>query len=411
MTIQTHRDDTAAEGAQPAQECPATEDYMPWHDPELRKDPYPFYARAQAEAPLSREANGTYVLVKYDDVMKYGRLPSVLIAPQWENTGGWRVLRHMALGNDEPDHTRLKRLTSTWFTPKRVPEWIKTTAVVADEILDRIGEDGLVDGYELAVEASHRTICAVLQVPEDEMDEVRHASRNAMPALSAVADQPEFEASEKAFDYMRARAGRMIEHSRAHPGDGLLDHLLALQDRGEMSPDEAVATLMFIYIVGHLDVNYLISSGLHLFTQRPEIFDAFRANPEVRDSIVNELVRFDAPEPTVTRKTTEDLIIRGVHIPAGSVLRLGLGAANRDPDVFDNPHEFDFTRPPEQSRSLTFSLGSHSCQGHLLARAEVRTVWERIGARYSRIKLTEPPIIKNTDASRHYYTLPLQLCR
>ena len=78
---------------------------------------------------------------------------------------------------------------------------------------------------------------------------------------------------------------------------------------------------------------------------------------------------------------------------------------------FDNPHEFDFRRPPEQSRNLTFSFGSHSCQGRLLAEAEVRVVWERIAARYPRIELAGDPVIKNTDASRHYYSLPLRLCR
>lgn len=391
-------------------ECPATREYLPWKDPELRVDPYPFYARAQAEAPVSRDEDGTYVLTKFEDLMHYGRLPSVIIAPEWEKAGAWRVLKDMALGHDEPDHTRLRRLTSKWLTPKRIQDWVKITAAVTDEILDRVGADGLVDGSDIAVEATHITVCRLLQVPEDDIESVRREMRKAMPVLSAVPDASDFEACEEAHEYMRARTAFLIEHKRAHPGDGLLDHLLALQDSGEMTEAEAFATTLFFYFVGHMDASYLISSGLQLFTRRPDIFDAFRAEPDVRQAIVTELVRFDAPEPVITRMTTEDLVIRGVHVPAGSVLRLVMGAANHDPDVFDNPHEFDFRRPPEQSRNLTFSFGSHSCQGRLLAEAEVRVVWERIAARYSRIELAAPPVIKNTDASRHYYSLPLRLC-
>jgi len=176
-----------------------------------------------------------------------------------------------------------------------------------------------------------------------------------------------------------------------------------------MTAAELHATTLFIYFVGHMDASYLICSGLHMFTRRPDLFDEFRANPSVRDAMVTELVRFDAPEPVVTRTTTEDLVIRGVPVPAGSTLRLMLGAANHDPEVFDKPDEFDYTRPPEQTRNLTFSLGAHACQGRLLAEAEVRVVWERIAARYSRIELAATPTIKNTDASRHYHTLPLRL--
>jgi cytochrome P450 len=388
--------------------CPRTADYLPWKNPELREDPYPFYARAQAEAPVSRDEDGTFVLTKYEDLMHYGRLPSVVIAPEWEKAGAWSVLKDMALGQDEPGHTRLRRLTSQWFTPKRVREWVSITERVTDGILDRIGDDGLVDGSDLAVEATHRTICEVLGVAEDEIDEVRRFMRQAMPVLSAVPEPADFDACDAAHVYLRGRTAQLIEHGRAHRTDGLLQYLLDLREEGALNEDQLHATMLFFYFVGHMDASYLIASGLHLFTRVPEIFDTFRDEPAVRQSTVSELARFDAPEPVVTRTTTEDLVIRGVEVPAGSTLRLMLGAANRDPDVFADPHRFDVRRPAEHSRNLTFSLGSHSCQGRLLAEAEIRVVWERIAARYSAIELVAPPETMKTDASRHYLTLPLR---
>jgi cytochrome P450 len=401
-------DDSAAT-TQGSTDAPVTGDYLPWKDPQLRVNPYPFYARALAEAPVSRDWDGTYVLTKYEDIMHYGRLPSVLIAPEWEKAGAWSVLKDMALGCDEPDHTRLKRITGKWLTPKQIKVWLGYTVEIVDEILDRIGDGGLVDGSALAVEALHRTICRVLQVPADEIEELRLEMRDAMFILSAIPDPQDYELCVKGHEYMRRRTAELIEYKRANPGDGLLDELLRLEDLGEMSADEVFATTMFFWQVPHMDASYLASSGLHLFVRRPELFETFRAHPELHDAFVTELVRYDAPEPVITRATSEDLVIRGVHVPAGSRLRLVLGAANIDPDVFDNPLDFDYTRPPEQSRSLTFSFGSHSCQGKLLAQSQIRIIWERIAARYSRVELASEPVIKNTDASRHYYTLPLRL--
>ncbi|OBJ95461.1 cytochrome [Mycolicibacterium fortuitum] len=411
MTTSAPQHDIAVAGADPAPDCPRTEDYLPWQDEQLRVDPYPFYARALREAPVSIDWDGAYVLTKYEDLMNYGRLPSVVIEPEWAETGAWAILSDMALGRDEPDHTRLKRMTGKWLTPKKIKEWLKLTEEVTDELLDEIGEDGRVDGSDLAVEVAHRTICRVMQVPEDGAQELRREMRNAMFVLSSARDQSDRDQSVEAHKYMQGRVRQCIEYKRAHPSDGLLDDLLRLQDTGEMSEAEAFATAVFFYTVGHMDASYLMCSGLQLFTERPEIFDAFRSNPDVRDAIVTELVRYDAPEPVITRSTTEDLTIRGIHVPAGSRLRLMLGAANHDPDVYDNPDEFDYTRPPEQSRSMTFSFGTHTCQGKLLAQGEIRVLWERIAARYSRIELAGEPTLKNTDASRHYYTLPLRLVR
>lgn len=391
-------------------DCPEVTRYLPWTDPQFRADPYPFYARALAEAPILFDPyDSSYVLTRYEDLMYYGRLPSVRIAPEWERAGAWRVLRDMALGSDEPDHTRLRRQTNRWLTPKQVREWAVVTAEVTDELLDGIGEDGLVDGSDLAVEVAHRVVCRLLQVPADGAGEVRRTMRQAMLILSARPGPHDHANAQQALDSFARRTAELIEYKRANPGDGLLDALLSAQDRGEMTAAETLATALFFYVVGHMDASYLMSSGLHLFTRQPAILDAFRADPGVREAIVAELARFDAPEPVITRATTEDLVIRGVRVPAGSTLRLMLGAANHDPDVFDNPDEFDFARPPEQTRNLTFSFGSHGCQGRLLAEAEIRVVWERIAARYSRIELAGTPDIRNTDASRHYYTLPLRL--
>lgn len=298
------------------------------------------------------------------------------------------------LNKEGEEHHRLRRLMNPAFSPKLIGGLVPRFQALANELIDSFAEPDRCEFVsEFAEPYAARVIAIMLGIPETEWRIIASESVTIGLAMGVTLreDLPKIEAAlQRLYDY----CDELIADRRANPRDDFVT---------------ALVTTMFFWQVPHMDASYLASSGLHLFVRRPELFETFRAHPELHDAFVTELVRYDAPEPVITRATSEDLVIRGVHVPAGSSLRLVLGAANVDPDVFDNPLEFDYTRPPEQSRSLTFSFGSHSCQGKLMAQSQIRIIWERIAARYSRVELASEPVIKNTDASRHYYTLPLRL--
>jgi len=388
--------------------APAGE-FLPWDDVAFLLDPYPWFARVQVEAPVFLDPSGVYVVTRYDDVLEFGRHPAMSVEPGWDQAGPWALARHTIIGRDEPDHTRLRRHTNRWFTPKLVREWVTTTADVTAEVLDGLDGDTVDGWHELSAVPTHRTMCRVLQLPDDEVHAVKEAMEQSMPMLRVRPRPGELEMAEEAFDFLVARVERMLVAKRAAPGDGLVDELLAAGARGELTEAELLATTAMFYGLGHMDVGYTVASGLLVFAKHPDVFDAFRASADVRDQIVNEVVRFDPPELSFYRTTTEDLSIRGVEIPGGSMVRFMIAAANRDAEVFDDPQVFDFNRPVEQSRNLSFGLGAHTCAGQVISRAEARTVFEVVASRFRRIELAGDVVMDNTDFSRHFKQLPLRL--
>ncbi|WUR86642.1 cytochrome P450 [Streptomyces phaeochromogenes] len=135
----------------------------------------------------------------------------------------------------------------------------------------------------------------------------------------------------------------------------------------------------------------------------------FGQRPEIRDAFINELARLNPVELIITRFPNEDIEIQGVQIPAGSCIKYPIGAANRDPAVFENPDEFDYNRPPDASRNLTFGLGTHACAGQLLARAETSVILGLVAERYSSLELVGEPSEVRTDRLVAFDKLPVRL--
>jgi cytochrome P450 len=271
-------------------------------------------------------------------------------------------------------------------------------------------QGGTLDGWlDLAVIPTHRTMCRVLQADEDEAIEVMAEMAATMPMLSARPRPGTWESAEEGFKKLERRAEALIEAHSARPADGLTDALMDAVREGTMSSQEMRASALMLYSLGHMDVGYLVAAGLRVFAELPDVYAAFRENEEVRDAIINEIVRYDPPELSFYRTTLEDVTIRGVQIPAGSRIRFMMGAANRDPEVFEDPQVFDFRRPQNRSRNLSFGLGPHTCAGQGYARSQARTIFETVAARFKSIGLAGPFEMDNTDFSRHFTKLPLRL--
>jgi cytochrome P450 len=384
------------------------DDLLPWADPEFRRDPYPRYRVLQRDHPICL-VGGEYIVSRYDDVLKFGKMPCMSVRAGWEDAGPWVLSTQTVLGSDLPHHTALRRQTNRWLTPKLVKQWVEPTAALTREVLDGIGADGTIEAwYDLVAEVTHRIMCRILQVPEDGSAKVVDAMFDAMKMLSAAPRDGDVELARECFAFLFGRVDEFIELKRTTPGDGLADALLGAAAAGEIAAEEARATILMFYMLGHMDVGYSIASGLELFARRPDVFDAYRAEPDGRQAIINEIIRIDPPELSLVRYPTEDVEIHGVPIAAGSSVRFMIAAANRDPDVFENPDEFDHHRPPEASRSLSFGLGIHSCAGQVVARAETAAIFDTIAERYARIELASQPEMENNDFARFYKQLPLK---
>lgn len=386
-------------------------DYLPWADPQFRLNPYPWYARLRRDHPVFEIAPGSFVLTRYRDVMACATHPAMTVKTAWKDAGPWKAnVMHTVIGSDPPDHTRMRRQINRWFTPKMVREWVETTLTEARRSLDDVRADGVIDGWmELSVKPTHRTMARVLGVPADGEHEVAHAMEEAMQMLSSAPNEGDVERAAVAFDYLGSRIDQMLDQLEAEPGSGLADALLAANRQGEMTRETVRATTLLLYALGHMDVGYMVASGLHQFTKVPGLFSAFKHEREARAAIIEEMIRIDPAELSFVRHATEDVEIGGVHMPAGSQIRCMMGAANRDPAIFEDPDTFNYQRPPEASRHLSFGSGIHNCAGQVIARAEMSTIFEAIAERYDNIALAGEPVIGHHDFARSYQHLPLKL--
>lgn len=384
------------------------EELLPWGDPAFRENPYPWYTRLRRDHPVYQLRDGTYIVSRYQDITQWAKHPCMSIIEP--DLGAWGALANTMLFKDPPEHATLRRHTNRWFTPKLMKQWVTETAQVAAEGLDRMGPDRTIEAhYELGVRPMHITMCRVMQVSEDDVKPVPEAMITAMDAIVAQ-PEPEHHAHAKdAFAYLIGRMERMLEEKRTTPGDGMADALLAAHDQGEMTYRQVVETLTLFWASSGHNPGFLVPAGLELFARRPELFTTYREDPTSRQPIVEELIRMEPAEISYVRYPLEDVQIGGVTIPAGSRVRFMTAAANRDPEVFDRPDEFDYTRPPGASRHLSFGIGPHSCPGQLFTRAGVETIFTTVAERYRRIELTEEPTTYHTDRGRNYRKLPIRL--
>ncbi|MGJ8615591.1 MAG: cytochrome P450, partial [Sulfitobacter sp.] len=202
----------------------------------------------------------------------------------------------------------------------------------------------------------------------------------------------------------------LIARRKAAPGDPETDVLTRLidgDDTGQLTEIELIQNCIFILNAGHETTTNLIGSGLALLHDYPEQKQRLIRDPALIDKAVEEVLRFRSPNQFGNRETTADVTIGGVDISAGTNLHLCIGAANRDPDVFDNPTEFDITRHP--NRHLAFAGGPHVCVGLTLARMEGRIALQRFLDRYPDYEITRGRVGGGRIRFHGYTKLPAHL--
>ena len=384
--------------------------YFPWADRLFRINPYPWYDKARAEHPVYRMENGEIVLTRYHDVMKWLKAP--LGATHFGN-GPWNNFDNTVLNIDPPEHTTLRRYSNKWFTPKLVNQYITTAKELAENALDRYSDGSVMDAfYELAVVPPHATMCRALGVPDDDAGLIYRHFLTCTDALGHGVGRDDTEKASQSFDYLFERCKKYIEEKRRNPGvgpHGLVDDFLKLADEGKMTERTVLETMVLFYGSGSPNPATVIASGLNHFAREPETFELYRTQTGERDAIINELLRLYPAEISMIRYATEDTEIGGIPVSKGTPVRSVIAAANRDPEFFDNPHEFNHKRPPETSMNLTFGVGHHACAGQLISRAAIRAVFDAVAKKATRVLSAGEAGLAHTDRVRGYLSLPLRI--
>ena len=191
-------------------------------------------------------------------------------------------------------------------------------------------------------------------------------------------------------------------------GDDLLHRLLRAEHHGDrLSELEVVAMCTALVFGGHETTVNLLGNGMLALLTHPEQLDRLRASPALIELAVEELLRFDSPAQFISRTAAADFAWRGQHIKTGDAVLGGLGAANRDPDVFDAPEHLELGRTPNPH--VAFGLGTHFCPGAQLSRIEARAAIPALLQRFPDLRLADaPPVRRRTAVLRGLEHLPVR---
>lgn len=381
-----------------------------WNDKEFQKNPYPYYARARKESPVHYAGDNTYVVTRYDDVMEFFKLPMMSIkAPETSEHNPFEsAFDETVLSMDPPEHARSRRLFSRWFTPKLIKQWIKYTDEAMDKILGRYNRGDVIDGhFALGADPTHETMSRILDLDPGEVEPLFWALWDGMMIQATDPTPGTWEKSATAVEYMFNRTEALLLDKVENPGNGLADELIAKYKEGEITWNEVLQNTVNFYMSGAPNPAYLIGSALEVFANHPEVMRSFRDHPETRSKIIDEVARLNPVELLLTRFPKEDVVIRGVRIPAESCIKFPIGAVNRDPDVFEDPDVFNLNRPNEASRHLTFGLGTHACAGQAIARAEAEVILARVAQEFDTVEVLDEPVRVVTDRLIAYKSLPM----
>ncbi|MGW7098706.1 cytochrome P450 family protein [Streptomyces sp. NPDC054838] len=388
-------------------------------------DPHPSVARLRDRGPVhpidfpSGAADPAYVVVDHASVLRAFGDPGISktldAAPDWfreQTVQNSSVLTSNMLLADPPEHTRLRKLVGRAFLPRRMELLRPRVQKITDDLIDAFpdsGEFDLLDSFALPLPMM--VICAFLGVP--------YADRDRFIDWGRVLSQDPSQEGEAASQRKRVNDDvvgyftDVLAQRRAEPREDLLGDLVRAADEdGMFTDEELVSTAIFLVIAGHKTTANLVGNGVWALLSHPEQLELLRRRPELMDSAVEELLRYEGSVDRGTLRTaTRDLTLGGAHIPKGSFVHLSVSAANRDPAVFTEPDRLDITRTP--NRHMTFGHGPHFCAGAPLARLEGQIAFETLLRRIPGIEFAVPPgtltWVADSSISRGLERLPIRI--
>jgi cytochrome P450 len=313
---------------------------------------------------------------------------------------------------DPPRHTRERALAGKLFTPNRLKENEQFMESLADELIDEIADRGEVEfGAAYARPFTLLVIADLLGVPPEDHKQFRRW----LGGDQGNVGNPEGEhGGDQIFANLAPYFTRYIEARRASPGNDVMSRLAHVRfPDGELPEvEELVRLASILFAAGQETTARLITTGMRVLAEQPALADELRSDPGGIPSFVEECLRLEGPIKSTFRLALEDTVIGGVEVPAGTVVMGSIGAANRDPRVFEDPDRFDPKRPNVR-RNIAFGHGEHFCPGASLARAEARVSFERLLARLDDFQLVDPSALRyaETFIIRGLNELPLRFRR
>ncbi len=366
--------------------------------PAVRPDPYPTYARLLSTRPVADVSPDIRFVFGHDDCLALLRDRRVSVDERHSNFDlpAARDVVPTLIHLDPPDHTRLRALVASAFTPRRVDALRARAVELVDAALGRLSPGDEVDLIaEVAYPVPLTIICDLLGIAEGDRTAVRQWStwmaRSIDPSVLRSAElNARIEVAETEFaDFIHA----LVAERRCRPGDDLLSELVvASVDGDRLGESELLGLAVLLLAAGHETTVSLVGNGMLALLRHPDQWQAVRDGVGDERRIVDELLRYDPPVQMTTRIALDDIELPTTTIAKGTIAVLMLGSANHDAAVFADPHRLD-VQAERATGHVAFGFGIHHCLGAALARAEGEAAIPALVRRFPGMTLlAEPPL-------------------
>jgi len=383
------------------------------------EDPFPIYRMLREHDPVHQNPDGTYLLTRYADVaasFKHKGMSSdkkVAFKPKFGDSPLYTHHTTSLVFNDPPIHTRVRKLLSAAFTPRKLSELEPVVDRVIDDLLENlsgVGHFDLVDDYALALPT--QVISDMLGIPLEHRHLLRGYSNLILGALDPVVSSEDMQAGNQAVLDFEMLLEELVAKRREQPDEGGMGEVLAALIFGEVDGEkltavELVQNCIFLLNAGHETTANMVSSGIHMLISNPGEMQRLRDDPSLITTAVEEFLRYQSPLQIGNRKAMEDVTFGDTLIPEGSFIHCAIAAANRDPVEFDDPENVDIGRSP--NRHLAFSVGKHICMGNTLGRIEGRVAVGKFVQKFATIELDGPAQLNGRARFRGHDKMPVKV--
>ncbi|ULN46942.1 cytochrome P450 [Mycolicibacterium goodii] len=383
------------------------------YDYDFHEDPYPYYKRLRDEAPLYRnDALNFWALSRHEDVLKGFRNSTALsnkhgvsLDPVSRNDEAHRVMSFLAL--DDPAHLRLRTLVSKGFTPRRIRELeARVTEIAVQHLETALQSDRFDFVDDFAGKLPMDVISELMGVPVEDRVRIRALADGVMHREDGVADVPE--SAIAASGELLVYYADMVSSRRRNVSDDLTSALVEAEiDGDKLTDDEIMAFLFLMVVAGNETTTKLLANAAYWGFKNPDqlapVFDDHDRIP----LWVEETLRYDTSSQILARAVVDDLTFYDTTVPAGDVLVLLAGSANRDERAFDNPDEYRIGRDIG-SKLVSFGSGAHFCLGAHLARMEARVALTELFKRIRGYEVDESAAVRvHSSSVRGFAHLPI----
>ncbi|HEX8825468.1 MAG TPA: cytochrome P450 [Archangium sp.] len=363
--------------------------------PEIRENPYPFFAELRRNAPVCQvDPGGMWAVSRYEDVVHVLKTPQLFssegmrLATEAPWLGRSNPVSDSMLFLDPPKHGRLRALVSRAFTPAtlaRLEPGIRARAgELVTELLNRRSVD-FVEDFAMPVPAS--VIGSLLG-----LDPSLH-SRFKLWANDIIAiggtrpdDTRQQEQCRRTVVEMETYLQEVLDNRRAALGDDMVSELIRARVDGESLTNEELMGFLFLLLLAGLETTTnLLSHSARMLAAHPDVMARLRADPSLIPRFIEEVLRYEPPSQATLRVCTRDVVLGGVNLPRGAPVLLLQASATHDERQFPDPERFNIDREGQQS--LPFGHGIHFCLGAPLARLEARVALDVLLARVGRVEL------------------------